>query len=65
MGTRLEGIMERLCGIPADIIANLAERERERSWFESVAHFSYSDNIHSDANYSISLPDSKSLDTRP
>ena len=65
MGARLEGSMGRLSGIPSVIIANLAERERERSWIESVTHISYSENIHSDADYSISIPDSKSLDTRP
>lgn len=35
MGARLEGNMGRLSGIPADIIANLAEKEREILDFDS------------------------------
>lgn len=58
MGARLEGLMGHLS-------ANLAEGDRERSWIESGTHISYSENFHSGAYYSISIPDSKSQGTQP
>ena len=45
MGARLEGSMGRLSGIRADIIANLAERERETLDRVGLIHISVTPRI--------------------